>query len=246
RRGAARAHAAQLESAAPDAASALRIHQLLRAADLTAMIGTPGPASAVEAGVLSGGPVCGDWYADPEYWAELGERLADTARRYAVEHPLEPGMPIEAARHALGLPDRQLVAALVRAPYTLAEGRIVTRAAGLPEPVARAVERLRGELSAHPFQAPEAGRLAELGLGSRELAAAVRAGRLLRVTEGIVLLPGADTQAAELLRRLPQPFTVSQARRALDTSRRVAVPLLEHLDRSGLTQRVDEVHRRCL
>ncbi|MEU7833729.1 SelB C-terminal domain-containing protein [Nonomuraea sp. NPDC049129] len=238
RRGAARAHAARLESAVPDAASALRIHRLLRAADLTAMIGTSSD--------LGEGPVCGDWYADPEYWAELGERLADTARRYAIEHPLEPGMPIEAARHALGLPDRQLVAALVRAPFTLAEGRIVTRPAGLPEPVARAVERLRGELAAHPFQAPEAGRLAELGLGSREVAAAVRAGRLLRVAEGIVLLPGADVRAAELLRRLPQPFTVSQARRALDTSRRVAVPLLEHLDRSGLTQRVDEVHRRCL
>ncbi|MEV1244425.1 SelB C-terminal domain-containing protein [Nonomuraea sp. NPDC049750] len=272
RRGAARAHAARLESAAPDAASAVRIHRLLRVAELTAMLGTFGLGSAdpttsdsgaarsttgatagvlhadptVEAGGLGGGPVCGDWYADPEYWAELGERLADTARRYAVEHPLEPGMPIEAARHALGLPDRQLVAALVRAPFTLAEGRIVTRPAGLPEPVARAVERLRGELVAHPFQAPEAGRLAELGLGSRELAAAVRAGRLLRVAEGIVLLPGAEVRAAELLRRLPQPFTVSQARRALDTSRRVAVPLLEHLDRSGLTQRVDEVHRRCL
>lgn len=246
RRGAARAHAARLESATPDAASALRIHRLLRAADLTAMIGASGADPAVEAGGRGGGPVCEDWYADSEYWAELGGRLADTARRYAVEHPLEPGMPIEAARHALGLPDRQLVVALVRAPFRLAEGRIVTRPAGLPEPVARAVERLRGELAAHPFQAPEAGRLAELGLGSRELAAAVRAGRLLRVTDGIVLLPGADVRAAELLRRLPQPFTVSQARRALDTTRRVAVPLLEHLDRTGLTQRVDEVHRRCL
>ncbi len=65
------------------------------------------------------------------------------------------------------------------------------------------------------------------------------------MTDGIVLLPGADARAAELLSRLPQPFTVSQARRALDTTRRVAVPLLEHLDRAGLTERLDEVHRRC-
>ncbi|MGW3368816.1 SelB domain-containing protein, partial [Streptosporangium canum] len=108
-----------------------------------------------------------------------------------------------------------------------------------------AVGRLRAELSAHPFRAPEAGRLAELGLGPRELAAAVRAGALLRVADGIVLPPGAQTRAAELLARLPQPFTVSQARQALDTSRRVAVPLLELLDRGGLTERVDEIHRRC-
>ena len=122
-------------------------------------------------------------------------------------------MPVEAARHELGLPDRRLVAALVRPPLTLADGRIVAGRRG----VARAGGaggggRLRRELAARPFQAPEAGRLAELGLGPRELAAAVRAGSLLRVTDGIVLLPGADARAAELLSRLPQPFTVSQAR----------------------------------
>ncbi|MEU4328435.1 SelB domain-containing protein [Nonomuraea dietziae] len=235
RRGAARARAARLEPAAPDAASALRLHRLLRAADLIAMVGELGGRR----------PVCDDWYVSPEHWEELARRLTEAALRYAAEHPLDPGMPLEAARHELALPDRRLVAALVRPPFTVAGGRILTRPSGLPTPVARAVERLRAELSAHPFQSPEAWRLTQLGLGVREVAAAVRAGSLLRVAEGVVLLPGADARAAELLRRLPQPFTVSEARRALDTSRRVAVPLLEHLDRSGITERVDEVHRRC-
>ncbi|MCW2863517.1 MAG: selenocysteine-specific translation elongation factor, partial [Actinoallomurus sp.] len=65
----------------------------------------------------------------------------------------------------------------------------------------------------------------------------------LKVAEGIVLLPGADTAAARILAGLPQPFTVSEARRALDTSRRVAVPLLEHLDRRGLTARDGDARR---
>jgi selenocysteine-specific elongation factor len=43
---------------------------------------------------------------------------------------------------------------------------------------------------------------------------------------------------------LPQPFTLSAARQALTTTRRVAVPLLEHLDRLGLTERVDDGLRR--
>ncbi|GAA3040040.1 hypothetical protein GCM10017559_80600 [Streptosporangium longisporum] len=191
------------------------------------------------------GPVCADWHADPEYWSGLGKRLPEVVRRYAAGHPLEPGMPVEAARHELGLPERRLVAALVRPPLSLAEGRIVTGRSGLPAPVARAVERLGADLAARPFQAPEADRLAVLGLGPREVAAAVRAGALLRVAEGIVLLPGADALAARVLARLPQPFTVSQARQALGTSRRVAVPLLEHLDRRGLTERIDGVLRRC-
>ncbi|MEV7968729.1 SelB C-terminal domain-containing protein [Sphaerisporangium sp. NPDC088356] len=67
---------------------------------------------------------------------------------------------------------------------------------------------------------------------------------MLRVADGIVLLPGADRRAAGLLTGLPQPFTVSQARQALGTSRRVAVPLLEHLDRLGLTVRSEDGGRR--
>ena len=159
-------------------------------------------------------------------------------------------MPVEAARHALGLPDRQLVAALVRPPLTLVEGRIVAGRGGVAGAGGAGGAGVRRELAERPFQAPEAERLAELGLGTRELAAAVRAGSLLRVTDGIVLLPGADARAAELLSRLPQPFTVSQAGRALDTSRRVAVPLLEHLDRSrahrAAGRRSSPLHLTCL
>ncbi|MEU7690078.1 selenocysteine-specific translation elongation factor [Microbispora hainanensis] len=240
RRGAARERAKALADASADAASLLRTHLLLRDGELLAMGCPP-----------TGRPVAAGWHADPDHWAELSARLPEVVRRYAADHPLEPGMPVEAARHELGLPDRRLVTALVRPPLTVADGRIttagrvVTGTAGLPAPVARAVRALLDDLATAPFQAPDAGRLAELGLGPRELAAAVRAGALLRVAEGIVLAPGADAGAAALLARLPQPFTVSQARSVLGTSRRVAVPLLEHLDRKGLTERVDEVHRRC-
>lgn len=59
----------------------------------------------------------------------------------------------------------------------------------------------------------------------------------------MVLLPSAPRQALQRLTQLPQPFTTSQARQALGTSRRVAIPLLEYLDRKGLTRRVDDDHR---
>jgi selenocysteine-specific elongation factor len=39
------------------------------------------------------------------------------------------------------------------------------------------------------------------------------------------------------LSELPQPFTLSEARQALNTTRRVAVPLLELLDKTGVTRR---------
>jgi hypothetical protein len=92
--------------------------------------------------------------------------------------------------------------------------------------------------------APEAGRLRELGLDGRALGAAARAGLLLRVTEQIVLAPGAAAEAARALAVLPQPFTAAEARQALGTTRRVAIPLLEYLDRAGITQRLPDDRRR--
>jgi selenocysteine-specific elongation factor len=198
-------------------------------------MGVPAPGFA---------PVAGDWLADPDRWAALRGRLAEEVARYAAAHPLEPDPPVEALRQALDLPDRALVEALAAPSVPVRDGRV--RASGrddLPADVAAAVEAVRADLADRPFAAPEAGRLAELGLGPRQLGAAVRAGALLRVADGVVLLPGADRAAAEVLAGLDQPFTVAQARRALDTTRRVAVPLLELLDRRGATRRLPDDRR---
>ncbi|GAB3935665.1 hypothetical protein GCM10027614_10760 [Micromonospora vulcania] len=137
-------------------------------------------------------PVAGDWLADPEHWRQLGERVTEEVSRHAREHPLEPGMPVDALRQRLDLPDRVLVEALVRPPLRILAGRV--GAAGvdaLPEPVARAVQRVRAEYGDRPFRAPEADRLVDLGLGPREIGAAVRAGALLRLADNVVLLPDA-------------------------------------------------------
>jgi selenocysteine-specific elongation factor len=109
--------------------------------------------------------------------------------------------------------------------------------APVPTAIADAVAELTADLSSAPFRAPDADRLRELGLGPRELAAAERAGVLERLGDGVVLLPGTRPRAAQVLAKLPQPFTVSQAREALGTTRRVVVPLLERMDREGLTIR---------
>ena len=49
-----------------------------------------------------------------------------------------------------------------------------------------------------------------------------------------------------VLAALPQPFTTSQARQALGSTRRVVIPLLEHLDGRGWTERLDTDHRRVV
>jgi selenocysteine-specific elongation factor len=66
----------------------------------------------------------------------------------------------------------------------------------------------------------------------------------LRVSDQIVLAPGADREAAGILAGLEAPFTTAQARQALGTTRRVAIPLLEYLDRAGVTERLADDTRR--
>ena len=44
--------------------------------------------------------------------------------------------------------------------------------------------------------------------------------------------------------RVAAPFTVARARRAPDTTRRVAIPLLEYLDRAAVTERLADDTRR--
>lgn len=231
-RGAAAARAqvlAELDGR-PDLAGELRRRRLIRAGALIRM-GVPVHAE----------PVAGDWLADPAHWRRLGERLTEEVARHAREHPLEPGMPVDALRQRLALPDRVLVEALVRPPLRIHAGRVGAASANaLPEPVALAVRRVRAEYGDRPFRAPEADRLVDLGLGPREIGAAVRAGALLRLADNVVLLPDALDDAVRVLAGLPQPFTLSAARQALDTTRRVAVPLLELLDRRGATRRLPD------
>jgi selenocysteine-specific elongation factor len=113
----------------------------------------------------------------------------------------------------------------------------------LPAPVASAIQAVLAGLAAEPFQAPNAERLQELGIDARAAAAAERAGLLRRLPGNILLAPDAPERAARILAGLPQPFTTSAARQALGTSRRVAIPLLEWLDRAGVTRRLPDDRR---
>jgi selenocysteine-specific elongation factor len=153
-------------------------------------------------------------------------------------------MPLPALAKSLELPDEALLdMVLAGTDLMVANGR--ASGGGAPHnPADTAVAAVEQRLRSSPFDAPDRNDLADLGLGRREIAAAERDGRLLRVADDIVLLPDAPRAAVTALRALEQPFTTSQARQALCTTRRVCIPLLEYLDRTGATVRVDAQLRR--
>lgn len=242
RRGSARRHGEHLTALATTepvlaalAAEQLRRHRFVPQAHLRAC------------GLPLVGEALGRWRVDPAVRAETAAALPALVAQWCAQRPLEPGVPLEVAVRRLGLPDAALLRELAAgAGLSIVDGRVGRPEARrqLPPALERAVGQLTAELAGTPFRAPAAARLTQLGLGRRELGAAVRAGRLLLVADGVVLAAGADTLAARELAGLAQPFTVSAARQAWNTTRRVAVPLLELLDRRGLTESLPDGTRR--
>jgi selenocysteine-specific elongation factor len=210
-------------------------------AGLLARIGAPVDERALEA---SGVVVADGWLMSQD----RAETASVETGRIVAEHerssPLDPGVHVTVLAERLGLPSPELARAVVRPPLRVEAGRVTSRRADvLPDGVRAAVESVRADLEAQPFAAPDANRLREVGLDDKGAAAAAKAGLLLRPAPGVVLLPGADRLAAAWLAELPQPFTTSEARVRLATSRRVVLPLLAHLDRAGLTRRLPDDRR---
>lgn len=185
------------------------------------------------------------WWVNAQAIARWTAQLRTLFDAHLADHPLSDGLPLATALSALALPDDSLVSIAVAGARLKRDGAIIRDPHAAPRdlgPAEKSVAKVEAQLAKEPFVAPDASTLDELGLGPSELAAAERAGRLLRVGP-IVLLPSAPQQAAEILSQQPGEFTLSHARQALGTTRRVAVPLLEYMDARGLTRRTSDSAR---
>lgn len=189
----------------------------------------------------------GGWLVDPDRRSDWIARAPAVVAQWTQRYPLDPGMPETAFLQALDAPRALLPSLLAGTGLQAADGRVCpTGSPGGLGAVEQALSTLLERLDTAPFDAPQHDELHALGLGRRELAAAVRTGRLIQVADGVVLRPDAVGRATRVLRALDAPFTLSSARQALGTTRRVAVPLLEHLDALGVTQRISDVARRVV
>jgi selenocysteine-specific elongation factor len=245
RRGGARLRAAELAglSGQADLPGEIRRRGAVRRSDLV-RAGVAVPAGPPPERTVA----VGDWLISDDAWQGWHEQLVVAVSEWAVAHPLLPGMPRQAAATALELPDLGLLDAVVDYDPDLVldsagvHGR--NQRAALPPDVEDVLGQVLKRLDADPFDAPSVPELAAAGLSEKFLGVATRDGRLIRVATGIYLRPTAPDEAVRRLGELSQPFTMAQAREALGTTRRVAQPLLELLDNSGMTVRVDSQLRR--
>ena len=211
----------------------------IRAADL-ARLGFTRPTDTDGVHTIDG------WLVHDATWQRWQHELTAAVTEQAKNDPQQPGLVPDAIRRELGVPDSELFAALVATiGLRTKDGRIgqpgveqsLGRAAGAFDWLA---ERWRDE----PLYAPERDELLERGLTTKDLATAERAGVAIRLAPDLVVAPTAIEFTLQHLAELDQPFTLSAARQHLGTTRRVAVPLLELMDRRGLTVRDDDARRR--
>jgi selenocysteine-specific elongation factor len=101
-------------------------------------------------------------------------------------------------------------------------------------------------LDADPLRPPPIDEVArDAGADPRDLAALVQEGRIVRIGD-VVFSSGAVEGAIAALRSghlAGRPFTAAEARDLLGTTRRYVIPLLEHLQRTGITTFDGDVHR---
>lgn len=184
----------------------------------------------------------------PARWSAWRDALRQAVERAAASDPLQGRVAAGALVAELRLPEPELVAQLARdAGLEVAGGYVQLPGAradlGAAEAGLAAIEQ---RLATDPFAAPEQEELQAAGLGPKQVAAAVRLGRVLDLGGQVLVAPRAPVEAMRALAALPQPFTTSQARQALGTTRRVAIPLLTELDRRGWTRRLDDAHREVV
>ncbi|HEX5630491.1 MAG TPA: SelB C-terminal domain-containing protein, partial [Acidimicrobiia bacterium] len=214
------------------AAVLLSIRGIARTTDL---------AADTAGGVAIDGLAAGDLTIDATEIGRLEAEAIVLLARYHDENPLRPGMPAPALATALRVPIEVLEVVVAKSPQLDMAGPAVRRAGFSPRlegTGSRAWDSARALLDESGFAAP---RRDELGLEPEVLHALLRDGALVAVGDDLVYLPETLDRIVGAARDMQDGFSVAGFRDALGITRRHAVPLLEWMDRAGITRREGDV-----
>jgi selenocysteine-specific elongation factor len=212
-------------------------------------------ASAVAQLTTEGAAVAaGNVVADARRWKGLAARAAEAIDADHRARPEQMGVKLTDLRAALGdaLPAGEasvfdaLVAELGRSGFVRA-GALIRRSThrpALPPRLQAAGSRIRAALAAKPFDPPSRKELAPDPVGQQALRFLVETGEAVEVGDDAVLSAEGYSKAVDAIRgylRGKGSATVSELKPVLGVSRRIMVPLLERLDRDGVTLRRGDV-----
>ena len=207
-----------------------------------------GVARLVEVGKIV---PAGSTLVDATRWGMVLETAVAAVDARHRKHPEQIGLPLAELKTSLAdyLPYDEsfdaLIADLCKNDFARAGAEVRRRAhnPALPTGLQNAGSKLRAELNAKPFDPPSRGKLVFDGPSQQALRFLLHTGEAVELGEDVIMTADNVARAADVIRQFIRkngPATVSDLRQALGSSRRVVVPLLERLDRDGVTVRQGE------
>jgi selenocysteine-specific elongation factor len=192
--------------------------------------------------------LAGDFAVHAGRWQAIRQRVVDAIDQRHRAHPEQTGLPLSDLRAGLKSDLRfadllePLIADLCRNDF-IQVGNAVRRVKhrpALPPLLEVAATKLRTALEARPFDPPSRKQLAPDSISQQALRFLIETREAVEINAEVVIASESLKRGIELIRQYIRnngPATVSQLRLELGCSRRVAVPLLERLDRDGITLR---------
>jgi selenocysteine-specific elongation factor len=196
----------------------------------------------------------GTWLAWATWWRDLINACGAAIDAFHSQHPEHAGLPITQLRALIEArcPQAELFEALARQLSSsgfVQTGTAIRRAAfrpALPPTLRGAGDRLRSALALKPLEPPSRKELAPDSAAQKALRFLIETGEVVELSDDIVLGLDAFARAKAAIAAFLAArgaATASEIRQTLATSRRILIPLLERLDRDGLTQRQGDVRR---
>jgi selenocysteine-specific elongation factor len=185
-------------------------------------------------------------------WSALVEHSSKLIDQAHEKHPEQRGLPLVELRTALRDQADDVFEALISDLYEngfMREGSIIARRshrAALPSPLQSAADKIRSALAARLFDPPSRKEFLQDRHQEQSLRFLIEQGEIVEISEEIVLLGESLEQMRTAISKFIStngPATASQLREKIGTSRRVIIPVLEYLDRKGVTQRSGDLRR---
>ncbi len=186
--------------------------------------------------------LAGDWLLDSSTVADLERRASELVHLEHSQRPLRTGLPLATLAGQLRVAPEVAERIVDRSPDLVRIGPDVSvegRRVEIPSDSLEEWGRVRAALE-ESLAIPT---VAELDVDPELVHLLVRRGDLIRINPDFVFLPSQIDAIVEILRSLPDGFTVSDFRDAAGLSRKYAVPILEWTDRESMTIRNGDVRR---
>jgi selenocysteine-specific elongation factor len=188
----------------------------------------------------------GEWVIDSPWWTALRARAAEAIEAEHKAHPDRQGLPLSDLRRVVPLPHAALfdvlIADLGRSGFSQT-GTTIRHGAhrlALPPHLHAHGVRIRSALAVKPFEPPTRKDLAGDAASQQALQFLLQSGEAVELDAETAMLAANYSKAADAIKAHLQKAggaTASELRQLLNTNRRVIIPLLERLDREGVTVR---------